>query len=73
LTVNANNGTNFNVFEGGLATLPTYIYGYLASGYQTSQARAWGAALILLILVGILFGLARILGRTKSLKSKAKK
>ncbi|NBT46605.1 MAG: phosphate ABC transporter permease PstA [Actinobacteria bacterium] len=73
LTVNANNGTNFNVFEGGLATLPTYIYGYLASGYQTSQARAWGAALILLILVGILFGLARVLGRTKSLKSKAKK
>jgi len=72
LTVNANNGTNFNVFEGGLATLPTYIYGYLSSGYQTSQARAWGAALILLILVGILFGLARILGRTKSLKSKAK-
>jgi phosphate transport system permease protein len=73
LTLNANNGTNWNPFEGGLATLPTYIYGYLGSNYTNSQSRAWGAALILLILVGILFGLARILSRSKSLKSKAKK
>jgi phosphate transport system permease protein len=73
LTTNANNGTNVNVFAGGIASLPTYVYGYLGSGYVTSQARAWGGALVLLILVGVLFGLARIFSRTKSTKSKSKK
>lgn len=75
LTTNANNGTNLNPFAGGIATLPTYVYGFLGSGYQTSQLRAWGAALVLLILVGLLFGFARIVSRNKpaSQKSKNKK
>ena len=75
LTTNANNGTNLNPFAGGIATLPTYVYGFLGSGYQTSQLRAWGAALVLLILVGLLFGFARVVSRSKtgSKKSKNKK
>lgn len=74
LTTNANNSTNLNPFAGGIATLPTYIYGYLGSLYQTSQDRAWGAALVLLILVGVLFGLARFSSRKKtSTKKKVKK
>ncbi len=73
LTMNPSSGTNLNPFDGGMTTLPTYIYNYLASSYQTSQARAWGAALVLLMVVGILFALARILGKSKSKKSKATK
>lgn len=73
LTINANNSTNLNPFAEGIATLPTYIYGFLSSGYSTSQARAWGAALVLLLLVALLFGAARIMTRQKSLKTKSTK
>lgn len=72
LTLNANNSTNLNPFAGGIATLPTYIYGYLGSGYSTSQARAWGGALVLLLVVGVLFAAARVLGRAKVTKPKKK-
>lgn len=68
LTINANNSTNLNPFAGGIATLPTFVYGYLDSLYDTSQARAWGAALVLLIVVGLLFGFARIVSRSKNSK-----
>lgn len=73
LTLNPNSSTNLNPFDGGLMALPTYVYNYLASYYDTSQARAWGASLVLLVLVAILFGSARIIGRQKSSKSKGKK
>jgi phosphate transport system permease protein len=73
LTMNPSSSTSLNPFSGGMSTLPTFIYNYLASSYETSQARAWGAALVLLILVGFLFGLARFLGKNKSIKSKASK
>ena len=73
LTLNANNSTNLNPFSGGIASLPTYIYGYLASGYSTSQSRAWGGALVLLIVVGVLFGTARALSRPKLGKPTKKK
>ena len=62
--------TNLNLLSGGMATLPTYIYRFVALGFDTSIARAWGAALVLMILVGILFGLARYVSRPKSLKKK---
>ncbi len=71
LTLNANVSTNLNPFEGGIAALPTYVYGFISSGYDTSLSRAWGAALVLVILVGILFGLARVFSRSKSLKTKS--
>lgn len=70
LTVFPVSGTNFNLFTGGMATLPTYIYRFVALGFDTAVARAWGAALVLMILVGILFGLARYISRPKSLKKK---
>jgi phosphate transport system permease protein len=73
LTMNPNSSASWNPFDGGMTTLPTYIYNYLASSYQTSQARAWGAALVLLMLVGLLFGLARILSKSKTTKKKASK
>jgi phosphate transport system permease protein len=70
LTVFPIAGTNLNLFSGGMATLPTYIYRFVALGFDTSIARAWGAALVLMIVVGILFGLARYISRPKSLKKK---
>lgn len=73
LTINANNSTNLNPFNGGIAALPTYIYGFLGSLYQTSQDRAWGAALVLLIVVGLLFGLARFASRSKAISKKTRK
>jgi ABC-type phosphate transport system permease subunit len=42
-----------------------YIFQYLGSGYQTSIQRAWGAALVLLLAVAILFALTRYLSRNK--------
>jgi phosphate transport system permease protein len=62
--------TNFNVFSGGMATLPTYIYRFVALGFDTAIARAWGAALVLMIVVGVLFGFARYISRPKSLNKK---
>ena len=73
LTVNTNNGTSWDPFNGPMQTLPAYLYGYLASSFTSAHQRAWGAGLVLLILVGILFGSARYLGRSKSMKSKPTK
>lgn len=74
LTIQANNATNLNPLDGGVATLPTYIYGFISAGYASSITRAWGASLVLLVIVGILFVTARLLtGDKKKKKSKAKK
>lgn len=71
LTVGVSNKTNLNPLE-AVATLPTYIYSFLALGKDTSVQRAWGAALTILILVSIFFSLARLLGRSNNSR-KAKK
>lgn len=71
LTVGVSNKTNLNPME-AVATLPTYIYSFLALGKDTSVQRAWGAALTILILVSIFFSLARLLGRSNNSR-KAKK
>ena len=73
LTININNTTNWNPFNGPIAALPTYVYSFLGSTYTNSQNRAWGGALVLLILVGILFASARIVSRKKSLTTKKNK
>jgi phosphate transport system permease protein len=68
LTTSLANKTSFNMVEGGLSTLPTYIYGYISLGYDTSIQRAWGAALVLLMLVGVLFTAARVISNSKKSK-----
>jgi phosphate transport system permease protein len=73
LTVPISNGTSWDLFSGEIMTLPAYVYNYLGSAFVPSQNRAWGAALVLMILVAILFGTTRILSRSKSLKSKPTK
>ena len=71
LTTFAANNTSFNLFSGSMSSLPTYLYQYISNGNDTSTQRAWGAALVVLILVGVLFTTARILGRSKKTTSKA--
>jgi phosphate transport system permease protein len=75
LTTLIGNETNLNVLEGPMATLPTYIYNAIALGDQTSLQRAWGAALVLLLFVGVLFLLARVVasGGVKSGRKKKEK
>ena len=73
LTTAPSNDTNLNPFVGQIATLPTYLYGYINQVQATSQQRAWGAALVILILVFVLFTLARVLGSAKSTTAKKRK
>lgn len=57
-------GTNWNVFKGWMMTLPVYIYQQLMrptapSAPDPSTQRAWGAALVLILIVMVLNLIAR--------------
>jgi phosphate transport system permease protein len=67
LTVNNSNGTTADPSQ-PMASLPTYIFQFIANTNDTSVQRAWGAALMVLILVAILFTAARLVGRPKKAK-----
>ena len=57
---------NFNPFDGRMATLPVYaFYSYTQPGVppEYGQARAWGAALVLITIVMLLNVIARAIGR----------
>lgn len=64
--------TNLNPLDGPIATLPTYMYNALIFGYDVSIQRAWGAALMLLLVVGIIFAAARIAVRPVGAQKKKK-
>ena len=55
--------TVLNPFGGPIASIPTYIFNNVALPYPDAVARAWASALVLLVLVAILFVVARIVGR----------
>jgi phosphate transport system permease protein len=58
--------TNLNPFSGRMATLPVYAYyQYAQPGVPRENGldRAWAAALTLMIMVAILFSIARLLAR----------
>lgn len=55
---------NLNPFSGRMTTLPVYAYQYYqipGTAKQAAYDRAWAAALTLVLIVGILFTLARVL------------
>jgi phosphate transport system permease protein len=57
---------NFNLFSDRMMTLPVFIYySYMQPGVppEAGQARAWGAALVLIVIVMALNLLARAIGR----------
>jgi phosphate transport system permease protein len=55
--------TNLNPFSGPISTLPTYIFQWVGVSSAIAIQRAWGGALVLLVLVGIIFVIARIFGK----------
>ena len=66
----ATDSVNMNLFSGRMMTLPVYIYQQYSSpgispptgGEPPGYARAWGAALVLILLVMVLNLIARIIG-----------
>ncbi len=57
---------NFNPFDGRMATLPVFIFSSVTTGGKyaaENEARAWGAALVLVAIVMILNLIARLVGR----------
>jgi phosphate transport system permease protein len=57
---------NFNPTSGPMGSLPFYIWkAFLTGGTEEAYGRAWGGMLILLILIFVLFGLARYLSGRK--------
>ena len=54
--------TNTNVFKGKQATLPMFVYQLIRQPNQTQIDRAWTGALTLLLMVLVLFVLARYIG-----------
>lgn len=62
LTALNNNRTVLNPIADPITALPTYIFGNVALPYPQAVTRAWGAALVLMIIVAILFVIARFFG-----------
>lgn len=63
LVIGTSDSTVINPFNSPIAALPTYIFENVAQPYPDAVSRAWGAALVLIIVVAILFVTTRILGR----------
>lgn len=66
LAAGNNDQTVLNPFNSPISSIPTYIFNNVALPYPDAVTRAWGAALVLIILVAILFTLARLLGRGRA-------
>jgi phosphate transport system permease protein len=56
-------GINTDVFDGNMASLPLLIYTELINPTPAGQMRVWGAALTLIIVVGLLMVLAALATR----------
>jgi phosphate transport system permease protein len=59
----ATDGVNTNLFDGRMTTLPVFIYSQYASSTPVGYERAWGGALVLILLVMVLNLAARLVGR----------
>jgi phosphate transport system permease protein len=68
LLVFGSDSINTNPFSGPQSSLPYYIYQQYVNGNESSYARAWGAALVLIAFVMVLNLLARLIARWKAPK-----
>ena len=59
----ATDGVNANLFDGRMTTLPVFIFSQYATSTPVGYQRAWGGALVLIVLVMVLNLAARIIGR----------
>lgn len=66
LTALKNDKTILNPFSDPISALPTYIFENVAQPYPDAVTRAWGAALVLLVLVAVLFTVTRLLSSRRS-------
>jgi phosphate transport system permease protein len=65
---------NFNAFSGQQEALPQFIFTYIRFQPGTPPvARAWGAAVVLIVLVLALFTAARVLGARTSIESRQRR
>lgn len=71
LTAFGATGTNRNPFEGNQDSLPLFIYSLIRQPSPNQQLRAWGAALVLIIFVLVLFAFARYIGSRQPGRSRA--
>ncbi|MEE6281914.1 phosphate ABC transporter permease PstA [Georgenia sunbinii] len=62
VTVGIVNATNYDAFDGRIATLPVYVYRQYAQG-GASENRAWAGALTLIAIVMVLNLVARLVSR----------
>ncbi|TIC79514.1 phosphate ABC transporter permease PstA [Nocardioides sp. GY 10127] len=72
LTAGLTTSLNFNPFEGRMTTLPVFIYSSIqAPGLYVDEmtSMAWGAALVLVVIVMLLNILARVVGSVFAPKS----
>jgi phosphate transport system permease protein len=67
LVAGNNNYNNWNPFSGNQASLPVFIFQNAQSSSPYQIARAWGAALTLIMVVVILYVAARLLTRRNQL------
>lgn len=51
-----------DVWDGPIASLPTYVFANLGVGSENSVARAWAGSAVLLVLIFVLFLTARLIG-----------
>jgi phosphate transport system permease protein len=56
-------GTNYNLFDGRMTTIPVFIFEQYSESTPTGYQNAWGGALVLLFVVVVLNLSARIIGR----------
>jgi phosphate transport system permease protein len=59
----ATDGINANLFNGRMTTLPVFIFSQYSTSTPVGYQRAWGGALVLIVLVMILNLTARLIGR----------
>ena len=59
----ATDGINTNLFDGRMTTLPVFIFSQYSSATPVGYERAWGGALVLIVLVMVLNLIARLIGR----------
>jgi len=62
LTAFGSSSINWSPINGPQSDLPLFVYQLLRQPNETQIARAWTGALVLVLLVLILFVLARIIG-----------
>jgi phosphate transport system permease protein len=68
LTTFISQSINTNPFKGPQAALPTFIWDQFTSGTDASVDRAWGGALVLIVLVMVLYASAKLVSRFTGVK-----